>query len=256
MQMRALACAAVWAASGVASAGQLVAVGGFDPFGTQSLYSIDSATGAATLIGDTGVRKFVGIEFNASTNTLYGLTTSADLYRINIFTGAASLVANLPTSYIEGDLAYDANGTLWGADVGVVGTVNTGNALLLPTALTALGDVSGLAFSASGALLAFDQSGVRDAVYRIDTATGATTLVGLTGTQSEGVGALESSADFGTVWLVDGSSLYTLNQETGTASLIGATGVSGISGLALVPAPGAAAVLALGGVVAGRRRRA
>jgi len=54
--------------------------------------------------------------------------------------------------------------------------------------------------------------------------------------------------------LVSSASLFSVNADTGAASLIGSHGVSGFSGLAFVPAPGAAALLGLGVLIAVRRR--
>lgn len=55
--------------------------------------------------------------------------------------------------------------------------------------------------------------------------------------------------------MTDGSSLYTLNTTSGTATLVGAHGIGGFSGLAFVPAPGAVALLVLSGFIANRRRK-
>ena len=78
---------------------------------TGDLSSINTATGAATTIGATGVNSPIGIAFNPG-GTLYALTPSGftvngNLYTINPNTGAATLatvVRGLITG--EGDIAF------------------------------------------------------------------------------------------------------------------------------------------------------
>jgi hypothetical protein len=257
MKMCWIAAGLAGALVGPASAGKVLAVGGFDPFGSQSLYAIDSTTGAATLVGDTGVAQFTGLEWDARSRTLWGHTTDGSLYSINEFTGAANLIARVPTFIPEGGLAFDGS-TLYGTDVGLIGSVDPATALFTPVAPTGVGlDFSAIAFDAAGMLVGVATSAAGDELYAIDQNAGGVTLIGSTGTAtSGGVAGMDYDFDSGSLLFADGASLYTLDSATGAASLIGATGIDGISGLVVVPAPGAAATLVLAGFAAARRRRA
>jgi hypothetical protein len=82
--------------------------------GTQDLYSIDPVTGAATLIGPTGLGygSWRGLSTNSS--TLY-FADGPNLYTLNTTTGAATLVGAFGNSAEMGVLLTE-NGTLWGGD--------------------------------------------------------------------------------------------------------------------------------------------
>jgi hypothetical protein len=113
-------------------------------------------------------------------------------------------------------------------------------------------DVSGLAWDA-GVLYGYAKNGLdEDTLVMIDTATGGATLVGPTGIVSDAsVGGAAFDAT-GALFVTDGAGMFTVDTATGAATLVGDTSLSGISGMAYIPAP--ASVLALG-VLARRRRR-
>ena len=79
-----------------------------------NLYSINSATGAASLIGATGIGfgSWFGLSTNSDSSTLY-YADGADLYTLNTGTGAATLVGALGDS-IEIGVLLQENGTLYG----------------------------------------------------------------------------------------------------------------------------------------------
>jgi hypothetical protein len=257
----AAAMAALVSCGSVVSAGMLVGVASFDQFSTQSLYAIDSATGAATLIGDTGVSEIVGIAWNGS--SLYAYTRGADLFTINTTTGAGTLVADNFGVVPEGDLAFDSAGALWSVNAGVLGTID-----LVTGAFSAVGpigsaatDVSALVYAPSfngGALIGYAHNGVDndDAIVGFDLATGAASVLASAGlNEPSNLGGADFDADTGTGFLVLGDTLYSIDFVGGPA-LIGQTGVSGFSGLAVIPAPGMSALAGLAGLVLSRRRRA
>ena len=94
-----------------------------------NLYLIDTATGAASLIGPHGPVEFaIGALAFADNGVLYGisLTDDAQLYRIDVTTGAASAIGPLGIGFIfEGGLTFDAAGRLIGVDQGDDNTATT-----------------------------------------------------------------------------------------------------------------------------------
>jgi hypothetical protein len=73
------------------------------------LYTVDTNTGAATLVGSHGIDDMFGLEYDSSTGTLYGVsyTTDPGFYSLNIATGAATLIGNVSGGL--GGLAYDSS---------------------------------------------------------------------------------------------------------------------------------------------------
>lgn len=172
--------------------GVLYATGG-NGFQSSGLFTIDKATGAATLIGQTGGQCCVnpygfnlnGIGFR-SDGTLFanGFTLTdgiSSLFTIDLATGAAT--------------AIGAHG------------VSSGRALRY----------SGLAFRADGVLLSLgDIDGSNDGLFAIDPATGAATLLGGTGPR----------------YGVDGGLSFAV-PEPGALLLLGAAFVAGVARRAL-----------------------
>ena len=107
--------------------------------GTDGFYSIDTTTGAATLIGNTGEVVF-GLAYSDATDTIYtirGLGTTRNLASIDRTTGATTIIGSgsSAVSNVSG-IAFDAannqviafdnlDDEFWGFDV------NTGNVTLL-----------------------------------------------------------------------------------------------------------------------------
>lgn len=247
----------VGAATAAADAEVLYGVASYAPFQTQQLYVIDTATGAATPVGDTGVSRINGIAWDAAAGVLYAYTTSAALYALDTSTGAATLVADAPQTLPEGDVLF-LGGTLWAVAGDVFGTVNLATAAFSGIGPVGAGvtDVSGLT-AAGGVVYGYAKNGtLEDALITIDPVTGGGTLVGLTGIHSEGaVGGLSTSLVDGQVYLTDGQGLYCVDAATGVATFIGAHGVAWMSGLAFVPEPATLVLAVLGGLIQVRRRR-
>ena len=88
-----------------------------------SLYSIDPATGAPTLIGATGLTNFAGLAVDPASGTLYGVELStSNLVTLNTATGAATVIGALnPGQGIVGDITFDPAGTLVGSAFGSAG---------------------------------------------------------------------------------------------------------------------------------------
>lgn len=259
--MRFVISTALIGAAAACASGQLFGVGGFGPFATQSLYTIDASTGAATLVGNTGLTEIADIAYDPFSDRMYALTRGADLYTLNRTTGAATLLASVAGTQPEGSLAFDlAASRLLATRSDELGVVNTATA-----AFSAVGgpgatddnDFSGLAFNGLGVLYAYAKNGsIEDSLVRIDPTTGVATRVGLTGISSfSAVGGLAFDPVFNGMYLTSGSHLYRVDVNDGSASLIGSHGSGGFSGIAFIPSPGAGMLLGLAAVAAGRRRR-
>ena len=226
-----------------------------------NLYSIDLATGVATLIGPLGISgDYEGLSFQPGTGTLFAYDddVNAQLVTINTATGAATAVGLSVVPIGEAGLTFAPDGTLYAADQDgeLLYTLNpaTGAATLVGS----LGEeIDGLGF-ANGTLFGISDGGL----FTINTATGAATLVGTNGLSNNEAG-LEGDG-LGNLYLLDEDteSLYLLNQGTGAATLIGNTGFR-FEGLAIsaptaVPEPGSVALLVgagIGGVMLRRRKK-
>jgi hypothetical protein len=246
----AAALAATVGFGAIASAQPMFALGDFASFGSQGLYRVDTATGAATLVGDTGVNGFIGLEWNGT--SLVGVTTTNSIYSINTVTGQAFFVGGDTGVTPEGDLAFRDGALVASTTGGIVGVDAAGftdiASLDTPLDLSGLTDLDGTDW------LGFATGyGTSDAVYSVSS-DGVATFLFDTATNSTGVGALVRD-DAGTVYLSDGAVLYTVDLGAGVANAVGDFGVAGVSGLAVIPAPGAALAFVGATLVAARRRR-
>jgi hypothetical protein len=220
-----------------------------------SLYTLNTTTGAATLIGSTTVARLIGLA-ESSSGTLYSVNesdvsaTSSNLYTINPSTGAATLVGALGVAVAEGDLAFDpATGQLYVAnaltDQLLRVNTTTGAATVVGNFGTPGRDVSGMTFTNGTAYgLALNDANP-DTIVTINTTTGAATTVGQTGTSLGVLAALTHDSSSGLNYMGGplsnfgtNTELYTVNLTTGAATPVTAiTGVTfSLSGLAPIPA--------------------
>ncbi len=200
---------------------------------SSGLYTLDTATGAATNVGTSGVTaSTVGLAPSASPAVLFG-TQWAQLLEIQA-DGSASAV-------IGGDgqegLAFDpATGTLYGAINGSFRTVDpvTG-ANQTPLAAPPGGaDVEGIAWGNGGV---YAIAGSDANLYFYDPGTDSWTTIGSTGITWDSAGL---AYDPGTNTLYakgdQDSNLYRVDPATGAATVIGDTGIVEGGGLAFVGA--------------------
>jgi len=153
------------------------------------LYSVDSNTGTATRIGDTGRDNIegldflgstlIGIDFLAGTPTVFSMDTS-DASTTDIVTATTSI------GLVRSMTVLDSNTVLIRADTGATtsdlmdlnlttGGVSTIGTLSIPGTL-----MPGLDFALDGTLYGLDDTG---AVLTINPSTAGTTVVGDTGDQ-------------------------------------------------------------------------
>jgi len=189
--------------------------------GNDSLYTLDLATGNATLVGAYGDSAIVmhGLEYVAATGKMYGMSSHNNgLYDINVSTGAATLIGT------TGLTSFSNLG--WNSDTSTMYMTNSG----------------------------------ADSFYTIDLNSGSATLISSLGGPTNPNGLAYNSAN-GMLYMVDNSTdnLYTIDMGTGIANLIGSTGTGNLLGLAYIadpiPEPATMAVLGLGALAALRRRR-
>lgn len=247
-----LAAGLLGAAAGLSSAQTLFGVGNFSAFGDQSLYAIDTATGAATLIGNTGLRQIAGLDWDLVNHRLVALTVNGDIFQINPATGASTRIVDLAFNIPEGSVLARGN-TVQTAIFNNLNTLN-GSAWqsVGASGLSGTADISGLEIIENGQIVGLATNGVNgDSLVSFNASTGAATTIGLTGTNSGSLGGLAYN---GSLFMTDGTSLFNVNTSTGAATLVGAHGVTGFSGLAL-PTPGSAAILGLAALSLARRRR-
>ena len=211
-----------------------------------SLYRIDTASGAATLIGNTGGNPH-GLAFDSENNILYASDSNTDqLLTLDTITGAKTIKGNLGFGNVEG-LAYDVNThTLYGIDTDPLGKN--------PRLIT-LHTTSG-AGTAVGAVLHEDMSGAlvydstRTKLYganklgllRLDTTNGRGTGVGQLGVET--VTDVAYNPNTGIVYAVasdgDDGKLLTVDLATGSATPIGGLGIACcVDGLTFIPASNA-----------------
>jgi DNA-binding beta-propeller fold protein YncE len=162
------------------------------PDGLSTFYSVDATSGAATAIGAIGFERVSGMDFDPGTGVLYAVAERSDgsdipvLITINLATGAGTEVTTLNggAPHFFGD-AY-----------------------------------SDISFRSDGTLYTFLDPG--DGVGTIDLGTGALTQLGYTGVGCCGNGIAFSGADV--LHHANDVALNTLDQTTGTATLLAALG--------------------------------
>lgn len=163
------------------------------------LFTISTTTGAiafvASALPQTG-DSWTGMSFDPITNTMYasaagGTPISSRLYTLNTTTGVATVVGQIGAGIII-DIAINAAGQVFGV------SISTPDSLVAIDKATGLGTTvgplgvdgnfaQGLAFDKAADILywASYRSAPGGELYTVNTATGATTLVGLLGTGGE-----------------------------------------------------------------------
>lgn len=207
--------------------------------GQGGLYSVNSLTGAATYVGGSNLNGYsiVDLAFNRANDTLYGLgvvpgnnSNFARLYQISTATGLVT-----------------GQQDIWG-------TVDI--------------QLTGLGITPTGEVYAVDN--VQDALWSIAPIGPNLHQATRVGVNLSG-GALISDQGFyihsdGTAYLAantfGGNSIRTVDLATGLSTGVGSVpgfapnlNITSMYDITIVPAPGAAALLGLGGLMGARRRR-
>ncbi len=83
-----------------------------------NFYTVSTATGVATFVGNNGLTSFTNLGYNSATNSMYATNSGADsFYSVDVATGAATLIGPLVNSTNPNGLAYNAaNGIMYMVD--------------------------------------------------------------------------------------------------------------------------------------------
>lgn len=118
---------------------------------------------------------------------------------------------------------------------------------------TGLSQLIGIAVNPmNGLLYGYDSD--TEALYTIDAATGAPTLVGSSGLSISAIGGMDFAPD-GTLLLAEAGDLFLIDPSDGSFTAAGSVGLNTSALSFRVPTPGTAALFGLGGLAAVRRRR-
>ncbi|MDP6467641.1 MAG: Calx-beta domain-containing protein, partial [Pirellulaceae bacterium] len=205
---------------------------------SDSLFTIDTTSGNATLVGSSGLPgndSISGLTFD-NTGTLYGVDGVADkLVTFNTSTGAATVVGSIGFDLHDGGLAFDPISTtfyLSDSNTELLYTVNPTTGAATSVGSLGFDEVGGLEFeTTTGTLYGTDD--ITNQFLTINTATGAATAVGSLGVDTHRSGlAFEPST--GTLYMVDSGTetLHTVNTSTGAATSVGPLIATGIAGAA------------------------
>lgn len=224
-----------------------------------------------------------GLDFRPATNELYALGSFSMLYKINAMTGMAMQVGS-------GTFAHTLNGSSFGFDfnpvIDRIRVVSEADQNLVLNPITAastnatalfygMGDMNeGMNPNIVGSAYTNSKKGATSTqLYGIDTnldilvkqanSAGTLTTVGSLGVNLNDQVGFDISGLSGIAYAsvqdatLGQSTFWTINLNTGAATMIGAIGGgSQVGAITVVPAPGALAALAGAGVLALRRRRA
>jgi hypothetical protein len=232
-----------------------------------SLYTIDSDTGAGAYIGDFGYGATYALAFDKH-NTLFSIVddyNSSTLATINTATGAATLIGD--GTYIPElmAMAFGPNGTLYAASWGTndLYSIDTHTGAATDIGALGFGGIMDLAFDSHGTLY-----GVSGGLYTIDTTTGAGTFVSGAGDGCLMAMTIKGGNGYATDYCNGNTPLYSLSLTDGSTTAIGTgTGISGAMALTYegvaggVPEPASWAMMVggfglVGGAMRSRRKAA
>jgi hypothetical protein len=148
--------------------------------GIGSLFSINKANGALTLIGSSTLNYD---DFGSTTRGIYAVDGNADLYSINPTTGAASLIGSTGLSFGSWRNLSTNSSTLYFADGSKLYTLNTNSGAATLVGSTGGQEMGGLVTEGGVLYGGQDTSGI--AVDTLNTVTGAAT----TGSALSGTGS-------------------------------------------------------------------
>lgn len=206
------------------------------------LYAVNPANASVQVIGELGVAEIQGLAIHPATKELYGVVTDpavTTLYRVSGPHGDALKTKTIPVGNMRA-IAFGPGNTLFGAtttgrlyrfDLATSDTMYIGTS----TGIT----YAGLSFNpVTGELWASVRPAItlRDRIYKVNTTTGTTTLVGATGDNFI-TPAIAFDAT-GKLFGLKGSggqtnTLISIDTVTAVGTLVGSTGISGLQTMTL-----------------------
>lgn len=220
---------------------------------TTTLWDVNASTGAVFNPRSTGLGHVIGIAIDPTNTWVYAVSSvggspaTNSLYRINMTTGASTLVGSLGIGNLfEGDLAFGDDGTLYGIQDDLLYRINTSTG-----AATVIGDPNGsdysyLSFNGSNVMFGIDNGNVAGIpgtyLDEIDE-TNANVVASQSVDSLGGYGGMDWNQLGGWMWVADGKTpgstvaghrkLFKLNPVSGVRTEVGLLGLShGVTGLA------------------------
>lgn len=234
-------------------------------FFDSDLNSVNTTTGASTLIGDAGSghNRYNSLAINSQGNifsvgNVSGSANPDRLVQFNTATGASSEVAtvNLGVAVDIRGLSFSADDTLFATNQDKLYTINTSTGA--GTLVGDMGiDMQSLAFANDGFLYGWDSDGffnTEKGLVRINTSDASITDVSLVnddlGLNMQGLGVGVDGKFYGATL----TQLYEINLSDGSVTAIGANTLSDVRGLAgaslsAVPEPGTLFVLTVASLI-------
>ncbi|HYX28450.1 MAG TPA: hypothetical protein VE863_07780 [Pyrinomonadaceae bacterium] len=166
--------------------------------GRYSVATWDPSSGTNTTLSGTVNVYLPRIAFK-SDGTLYGMDSNNVLYTLNTTTGAIATTIGTVTggglaTGLGGDIAFSPTGTLYVvAGTNLYSISGTSSTLVGATGISTA--LAGLAFATDGSLYTSDTNGTNSGIWKLNTSTGAGTLVGSSGAALSDLGALPAFAD-------------------------------------------------------------
>jgi hypothetical protein len=184
------------------------------------LYRIDLATGRAKLVARTADIDHRALTISRNVGRMMAIDLNGRLWNIDLTTGRGQqLVSGIVSN---GNLCAMPDGRLWCEAINRTSHLNPGNGqrTQLATPISAMGSVA----TTGGVLYAITRVGTQE-LYRLDTTTGAATLIGATGRTATIVSLTADAA--GTLYAWDTAlGLMTVSKTTGVATDVHATGAA------------------------------
>jgi len=224
--------------------------------GPATLYTINRATGAGTVVGAVGFERCGGMDFN-NAGVLYATCERNDgsnipvLVRVNTATGAGTEVGPTGLNGAIGDVSFRADGTLFAyiasnTPTHMLATINpaTGVGTIVGDTGLSFGPGNGMSFDLSGTLFHSQRTlGPSPNLNTLNPATGAVTFVSQIPPVTAHFNAMDADPDSGTMYAVlnQGSSglgptsLATIDTVAHTSAVIGLT-VPSLDAIAFGPA--------------------
>jgi len=244
---------------------------------TGNLFEVSATDASLTLVGETDIMYCGSLAYRPSDGQLYGFTTGRDsmFYRIDPNTAAGTAVGPLGIDFVfEGALLIGPDETAYGTNqdgsenpILFSIDLNTGAATTIGTIGSGSHDINGLALRDDGKLVGLDR--ITNSLLEIDPVTTDSSVIADLSPTVGSVGGMTvvggrgyfATAGSGHGYAPGSNELFSFDLYTGEHEQVGSFAPTidgfGISGLARIPEPSSAMLLATAalGLFMIRRRR-